>query len=502
MKLYLDPGHGGSDPGAQGHGLNEKDITLDIALKLRDILLNEYQNVEIRMSRTGDTTKSLRQRTQEANAFGADFYLSIHINSAGSSAQGYEDYIYPGASSESKRVRDIIHAEVMKVNELRDRGKKQANFHVLRETKMPAVLTENGFISNAHDAALMKQSSWRQKVARGHANALAIAFGLKRKTVTTPVPTPAPKPGTLYKVMAGSFKARKNADEQVTQLRAKGFDAFVVTTTISGTTWYRVQVGAFSSRENADKHLTLVKKAGFTDSFIVVDDGGSSGNSKGSSPASPPRDNGGSSGTGSNSGSTGGAGNGQNENNGENSGNSPQPPSTQGFPILGPTILSPKQMNDFVKTVNPNAPELGNLYFTIGEYYGIRGDIAFAQALHETDFFRFTGIVQPSQNNYAGIGATGPDRSGATFETPEEGVIAHLQHLFAYATATPLPNQYPLVDPRFHLVERGSAPTWTDLNGKWAVPGTTYGQSILDLYKRMLRFSAQNLENLQKEIQS
>jgi N-acetylmuramoyl-L-alanine amidase len=74
--------------------------------------------------------------------------------------------------------------------------------------------------------------------------------------------------------------------------------------------------------------------------------------------------------------------------------------------------------------------------------------------------------VNRGQNNFAGIGATGGDVRGASFSTPEEGVLAHLQHLYAYATTNPLPTQYSLVDPRFHLVQRGSAPTWTALNGK------------------------------------
>ncbi|PLS01476.1 glucosaminidase domain-containing protein [Neobacillus cucumis] len=153
--------------------------------------------------------------------------------------------------------------------------------------------------------------------------------------------------------------------------------------------------------------------------------------------------------------------------------------------ILGPTRLSPEQMNLFVQSVNPHAIELATHYVAFGQYYGIRGDIAFAQALLETNYFRFTGIVQPEQNNYAGIGATGPGNPGAFFQTAEEGVLAHLQHLFAYAATEHLPSDYPLVDPRFHLVQRGSAPTWTALNGKWAVPGTTYGQTILNLYDRI-----------------
>ena len=275
MKLYLDPGHGGQDPGAQGHGMDEKDLTLAIAFKIRSILQNDYENINVKMSRSSDTTKSLGERSSEANAWGADFFLAIHINSGPSSAQGYEDYIYNGLSNSSKtaQYQDIIHAEVKKVNQLQDRGQKQANFHVLRETNMPALLTENGFISNDHDAALMKQSSWIQKVAQGHAYGIAKAFGLKRK------PTEPPKPnnpdstasGTLFKVITGSFKSKENADERVEQLQKKGIKSFIDTTKISGETWHRVQAGAFSSRDNAENRLAEVKKAGINDAFLVAD---------------------------------------------------------------------------------------------------------------------------------------------------------------------------------------------------------------------------------------
>ncbi|WP_084028994.1 N-acetylmuramoyl-L-alanine amidase family protein [Bacillus sp. J33] len=180
MKLYLDPGHGGSDPGAEGNGLSEKGIALDIALKIRSILTSKYKNIEVKMSRTDDTTKSLSDRTNEANAWGADFYLSIHCNSFNGSARGYEDYIHSSLSDNSvtAKYQDILHEEVIKFNQLQDRGKKKANYHVLRESAMPALLSENGFIDNAQDAELMKQSSWRQKVAQGHANGIAKAFNL------------------------------------------------------------------------------------------------------------------------------------------------------------------------------------------------------------------------------------------------------------------------------------------------------------------------------------
>jgi N-acetylmuramoyl-L-alanine amidase len=170
------------------------------------------------------------------------------------------------------------------------------------------------------------------------------------------------------------------------------------------------------------------------------------------------------------------------------------------YSILGKTYLSPEHMNLFVKNINPDALELGIYYLMFGEYYGIRGDIAFAQAMHETDYLRFTGVVQPEQNNFCGLGATGPENTGASFKTPREGVLAHLQHLYAYASTKQLPDEYPLVDPRFDLVARGSAPTWVGLNGKWAVPGTTYGQSILSMYERMIKVAKENLENVLKEV--
>ncbi len=269
MKLYLDPGHGGTDPGAQGNGLNEKDITLDIALKLQSILTNGFENIDIKLSRTSDVSKSLSQRTSEANSWGADYFLAIHINSGG--GQGYEDYIYSGLSDTSTTAayQHIIHAEVMKMNQLHDRGQKKANFHVLRESAMPAMLSENGFIDNSHDAALMKQSSWRQNVAIGHANGIAKAFNLKRK-VTTPPPT-TPGTGTLYKVIAGSFQSRENADDRVALLGSKGIDSFVKVATISGKTWYRVQAGAYENRVNAEERLDEVKKAGAGDAFLVAE---------------------------------------------------------------------------------------------------------------------------------------------------------------------------------------------------------------------------------------
>ncbi|GGA30919.1 N-acetylmuramoyl-L-alanine amidase family protein [Psychrobacillus lasiicapitis] len=181
VKVFIDAGHGGSDPGAVGNGLKEKDITLKLA-KCVEALLKEYHDVQTKMSRTGDTYPSLSDRTREANKWGADFLLSIHINAGG--GNGYEDYVYPG-STKSIYYQNIIHAEIIKkIGKMVNRGKKQANYHVLRKSNMPSILTECGFIDNSSDAALLKQNAFIEGLAQGHVNGLVKAFGLKKKEGT------------------------------------------------------------------------------------------------------------------------------------------------------------------------------------------------------------------------------------------------------------------------------------------------------------------------------
>lgn len=180
-KIYLDPGHGGTDGGASANGLKEKNLTLSIALKTRDILNRDYEGHSIRMSRTTDKTVSLTQRTNDANSWGANYFVSIHINAGGGT--GYEDYIYNGSvTSNTVAYRDQLHAEVMKQVDFRNRGKKRNNFHVLRESRMPAALTENGFIDTTADANKLKSDAYLNRIALGHANGIAKALGLKKKS--------------------------------------------------------------------------------------------------------------------------------------------------------------------------------------------------------------------------------------------------------------------------------------------------------------------------------
>lgn len=150
-------------------------------MRVRDILVNEYENVEVRMSRTGDVTVSLAQRTNDANSWGADYYLSIHINAGGGT--GFESFRHTSAPTQTARYQSIIHPEIALESLFRDRGMKTANFHVLRETRMPALLTENGFIDHATDASRLQNASFRASIARGHVIGLEKAFQLRKKRI-------------------------------------------------------------------------------------------------------------------------------------------------------------------------------------------------------------------------------------------------------------------------------------------------------------------------------
>lgn len=223
--LFLDPGHGGKDAGAVGNGLKEKDLTLDISKRIQEGLLN-YEDVTVLMSRDSDIYLTLDQRTQKANKANADILLSVHINSAAASARGFETFVHPETRAATKAFQNVIHPEIfraMNVN-VPDRGKKAQNFHMLRESKMSAVLTENLFISNPSDAALLGKADFRQKIAQGHIIGLEKFLGLKKKERKPPPPV---KNNKLWIVQVGAFEEKENAEALAADLIKKGYRPFI-----------------------------------------------------------------------------------------------------------------------------------------------------------------------------------------------------------------------------------------------------------------------------------
>ena len=182
IKIFLDPGHGGKDPGARGFGLNEKDVVLDIALKTAKYLTEKYDDVTVKLSRDKDVYIALEERSKMANEWGADFFISIHTNAYNGKISGFESYIHDKITTEKDIVyQQSIHTYLVEKLKFNDRGKKSKNLNVLRNTVMPAILFEFLFIDHEHDNKLLANPNYRDKIARTLADAIAITFNLPKK---------------------------------------------------------------------------------------------------------------------------------------------------------------------------------------------------------------------------------------------------------------------------------------------------------------------------------
>lgn len=168
--IFIDAGHGGSDPGAIANGLREKDITLDLAKRVENKLKNKGYLVV--MSRTSDTYPSLKDRTNHANKIKADIFVSIHVNSGGGT--GIETWMQRNGPepSKSEQLASSLQSEMVKQTGANSRGIKDGNLHVNRESKMPSALVEVGFIDHSTDARRLKQTSYLDKIANGIVNGI------------------------------------------------------------------------------------------------------------------------------------------------------------------------------------------------------------------------------------------------------------------------------------------------------------------------------------------
>ncbi|HHW56120.1 MAG TPA: N-acetylmuramoyl-L-alanine amidase [Clostridia bacterium] len=167
MLIAIDPGHGGKDPGAVVGDYKEKDINLNIGLKLRDILINK--NISVIMTRDKDETVDLQQRCDRANKSKANYFISIHCNSfTDSSANGTETYAYPG-SVDGRNLAQYVQNEIVEILKTKDRGVKYEKFYVLKYTVMPAILVETAFMSNPQNLELLlqKPEDFAQAIADG-----------------------------------------------------------------------------------------------------------------------------------------------------------------------------------------------------------------------------------------------------------------------------------------------------------------------------------------------
>lgn len=179
MKICVDPGHGGKDPGAVDHGVQEDDLNLAVALafgaELKPFL--EGLGFQVLLTRTADVALAadpnadLRARSDAANKWGADACLSIHCNASGTAdprhtAQGIETYAMPGGRGEA--LARHIHRYTVALSGAKDRGvRTDRNFAMLRRTIMPAVLLELGYMTNAGEVVLLQKPLYRARLQLG-----------------------------------------------------------------------------------------------------------------------------------------------------------------------------------------------------------------------------------------------------------------------------------------------------------------------------------------------
>jgi N-acetylmuramoyl-L-alanine amidase len=247
FRVVVDAGHGGRDPGAVYEGRQEKDDVLRLAMAVGDIL--ENNGVEVVYTRTTDVYDTPYQKAMKGNNASADIFLSLHRNATASpgGATGIMTLVYEDSGIPAELARNI-NANLSALG-FRDLGViERPDLVVLRRTNAPAVLVEAGFIDNPNDNVMFDEQF--NEIAAGIANGVLETLDVEQNM----------PPLLYYRVQAGAFRVRQNADNLLMDLENNGFPAFV---TRGSDGLYRVQVGAFRQLENAVRMEQRLRQAGY-----------------------------------------------------------------------------------------------------------------------------------------------------------------------------------------------------------------------------------------------
>ena len=220
--IFLDPGHGGRDPGAVNGARFESHDNLRIALAIRPHL--QRQGFDVIMSRETDVFVELSERTRQANAANVDVFLSIHRNGFHDpAAHGTEIVVFTNPTVQEMAMAAEILKQLIAVEVQRNRGIIRKNFHVLRESQMTSVMPELGFITNSRDNELfdMYLDAYAQAIAKSVCSFFGVAYIEPDQII--PV-----HPETLYRIQVGAFRIRENALNFLDAVRGMGLDAFIV----------------------------------------------------------------------------------------------------------------------------------------------------------------------------------------------------------------------------------------------------------------------------------
>lgn len=235
FKLALDAGHGINTAGKRCLKSLDPKETREWTLNSRianyiEEYLKDYEGYSVLRVDDKDDGKTdipLATRTTKANAWGADFYLSVHHNAgiSGGSGGGITIFTHPTAKGAAVEWRNELYDSLIKHTGLkgnRSSPKGTYNFHVLRETQMPAVLVELGFMDSKTDVPIILTDDHARACAKAIVETVVKRGGLKKKTVSTV--TTSKK---LYRVQVGAFSDRANAEKLSKELKAKGYPTII-----------------------------------------------------------------------------------------------------------------------------------------------------------------------------------------------------------------------------------------------------------------------------------
>ena len=276
FRIFIDPGHGGTDPGAVYNGRQEKDDNLNLALTVGRIL--EDNGIDVVYSRTEDFYDSPYEKALKGNESEADLFLSFHRNAANMPGRGTgADMLVYSDTGFASEVAGNIGKEIEKTGLPYNGITERHNLAVLRRTKMPAVLIEAGFLDNENDNQFFDEnfSELAEAIARGVMESIGQDMDDMHNTSDSmdrdsmyPYETisyeatasngmcQCPK---LYRVQVGAFTNPMFATQLLNQLLLEGYPAFVV----YSDGLYRVQVGAFNQLDNAVRMEQRLRKQGY-----------------------------------------------------------------------------------------------------------------------------------------------------------------------------------------------------------------------------------------------
>ena len=560
LVICIDPGHGGNDSGTIiVNGAYEKNYNLKIAQYLK-AELEQYKNVKVVMTRTGDTNPSLQQRAQIAADAGATALVSIHLNATGwgtqSTVAGAEVY-YPSSyynaatSTTGKNLAQNILNQLVGLG-IQNRGIKvkyvyntetgQPAHHpaydypdgsvgdyygVIRYSKLVGVsgiIVEHCMADNWNDFNKFLSSDAKLKqLGVADATGIAKAFGLSKisrndldtlasqnksvladgtyfiqSALSSNYVVDVKSAGTANYVNVQLYK-KNNTDAQGWKVThdSKGYVTF---TNVNSGKVLDVNAAKAANYQNVQQYAS---NGTYAQKWVVVKDGSSYKIVSGINPDYV---------LDLNAAKTVNSQNIQiyqsNNTKAQRWTFSSVTQVKKDYPIMGTSSVSAKQLANYYnsykgsatydKYTGSNAKYNGTLSkggaTTIEQFCqifleecqaeGVKAEVAFAQAMHETGFLKFGGDVLPNQYNFAGLGATGNGAHGNSFKDVRTGIRAQVQHLKCYASTEPL-NQAK-VDPRWSDSLRGKAPTVEKLQGTWAT-SNTYASSLMTGINRILK---------------